>query len=36
MATLEEDRVKTRRRILKDLSWDTIIRERLEPLLTRP
>jgi glycosyltransferase involved in cell wall biosynthesis len=35
MATLEEDTVKTRRRILHDLSWDSIIQERLEPLLTR-
>jgi len=35
MATLEEDTVRTRSRILRDLSWDSIIRERLEPLLTR-
>jgi hypothetical protein len=35
MAVLEEDTVKTRRRILRDLSWDSIIQERLEPLLKR-
>jgi glycosyltransferase involved in cell wall biosynthesis len=35
MAALNEDTVRMRRRILHDLSWDRIIEERLEPLLTR-
>jgi glycosyltransferase involved in cell wall biosynthesis len=34
LAALNEDRVKMRRRILHDLSWDNIIQEHLEPLLT--
>ena len=35
LAALNEDNVKTRRRILHDLSWDSIIEGRLEPLLKR-
>jgi glycosyltransferase involved in cell wall biosynthesis len=36
LATLNEDTTRLRRRVLHDLSWDTIVRERLVPLLTRP
>jgi glycosyltransferase involved in cell wall biosynthesis len=34
LAALNEDSVRMRRQILHELSWDSIIEERLEPLLT--
>ncbi|MEO6797691.1 MAG: glycosyltransferase family 4 protein [Candidatus Dormibacter sp.] len=36
LASLREDTTRLRRRVLHDLSWDTIVRERLIPLLMRP
>jgi hypothetical protein len=35
MAALADEATQLRRHVMRELSWDTIIRERLEPLLNR-